>query len=127
MIYLGRGQYTNAAIAAVAIIPFGDFSKGLKYTNKITKYEKLADKVGTGAHIKEFHNTSPINTRILFNDMTQGALNKEIINTKNGKIIRATMSDGSMIQLRNFSTKSGPANHTTIEFLDTGAKWKFNF
>lgn len=35
--YLGRGQYGNAAIAGLAIIPFGDLAKGLKYTKSTMK------------------------------------------------------------------------------------------
>lgn len=68
----------------------------------------------------------PINTEILFNDITQGS-SKKLIQTPKGNIINATMSDGSIIQLRNFSTKSGDLNHSTIQFIGTQNKWKFNY
>jgi len=127
IIYAARGQYANAAIAAIAIVPYvGDLAKVGKYGSKIAKYEKLADGFGTRAFIKEFNNTTSINTKILFNDITQGGT-KKIINTPKGNIINATMSDGSIIQLRNFSTKSGDLNHSTIEFIGTPNKWKFNY
>jgi|GEM_PF-4782333 len=125
--YLTRGQYANATMAGIAIIPYiGDLGKGGKYLNKISHYEKLADGYGTRAYIKEFNNTSSINTKILFNDITQGGT-KKIINTPKGNIISATMSDGSIIQLRNFSTKSGSINHSTIQFIGNQNKWKFNY
>ncbi|WP_166923479.1 DUF6443 domain-containing protein [Flavobacterium poyangense] len=125
--YLARGQNGNAAIAAIAIIPYvGDAAKGSRLAMKTAKYEKLVDGFGTRAFIKEFNNTTPINTRILFNDITQGGT-KKIINTPKGTIINATMSNGSIIQLRNFSTKSGDLNHSTLEFIGTQNKWKFNY
>ncbi len=103
-------------------------TKGVQdLANKISKYEKLADGFGTRKFIKEFNNTTPINTRILFNDITQGGI-KNVIKTEKGKIINAVMSDGSRIQLRDFSTKSGLGNHTTIEFIGSqNIKWKFNY
>ena len=118
----------NSALAGAII--FGLLEPGpggeAKAIGKIAKYEKLADSFGTRAFIKEFNNTSIINTRILFNDITQGGI-KRIINTEKGKIINATMQDGSIIQLRNFSTNSGTLNHSTIEFIGNQNKWKFNY
>lgn len=37
------------------------------------------------------------------------------------------MPDGTIIQLRNFSTKSGNTNHSTIQFIGSQNKWKFNY
>ncbi|SUX48470.1 RHS repeat-associated core domain [Chryseobacterium indoltheticum] len=113
--------------AAMEPTPGGEISAGGKALKlKLTKYEKLADAFGTRSYIKEFSKTSPIQTRILFNDLTQGGV-KKIINTPKGKIINATMPDGTIIQLRNFSTKSGNANHSTIQFIGSQNKWKFNY
>lgn len=126
VISVARGNYGTAALSFGAMIPLaGNFATGAKYLGKIDDYAKLADDVGTRAYIKEFNNTSVVNTRILFNDITQGGT-KKIINTPNGNIIKATMQDGSMIQLRNFSTKSGDLNHSTIQFIGSQEKWKFN-
>ncbi len=122
-----RGNYGAAALSAAAMIPIGgNVITGGKYLNKISKYEKFADSFGTRAYIKEFNNTTAINTRILFNDITQGGT-KSIIKTPQGNIIRSTMSDGNIIQLRNFSTKSGSINHSTIQFIGSQNKWKFNY
>ena len=122
-----RGNYVEAGLGLGAMIPVaGNFFVGAKHLNRISKYEKLADGFGTRAYIKEFNNTTTINTKILFNDITQGGT-KKIIKTPQGNIINATMSDGSIIQLRNFSTKSGSVNHSTIQFIGTQNKWKFNY
>ena len=40
IIYLAEGDYANASIAAVAILPFGDLAKGLKYAKKDLKGAK---------------------------------------------------------------------------------------
>ena len=113
--------------AAIEPTPGGEISAAGKVLSlKISKYEKLADAVGTRAYIKEFSKTSPIHARILFNDLTQGGV-KKVINTTKGKIINVTMPDGKIIQLRNFSTKSGDINHTTIQFIGSQNKWKFNY
>ncbi|MCD0465837.1 hypothetical protein [Flavobacterium sp. ENC] len=38
LIYLGRGQNANAAIAVISIIPYvGDAAKGIKYTKSTMK------------------------------------------------------------------------------------------
>lgn len=59
--------------AAMEPTPGGEISAGGKALKlKLTKYEKLADAFGTRSYIKEFSKTSPIQTRILFNDLTQG-------------------------------------------------------
>lgn len=121
-----RGNYGTAALSLAAVLPFvGNGATAGKWTSKAVEYEKLADGIGTRAYIKEFNGTTAVNTKILFNDITQGGT-KKIVRTSKGNIIHATMSDGSIIQLRNFSTKSGSSNHSTIEFLQQGQKWKFN-
>lgn len=125
-LYTVEGDIAMASISLAAILPAGDLLKGGKYINKLAHYEGLADNIGTRAYIKEFNGTSEIHTRILFNDITQGG-KKNIINTPKGQIINATMSDGSVISLRNFSTKSGLDTHTTIQFSGSQAKWKFNY
>ena len=128
LIYVGRGDYVNAGLSAAAMIPFvGWGATGAKLTNKAIKYSKLADNIGTTRKIIEFQKTTPINTRILFNNATQGGA-KRIIQTVKGPIIHATMPDGSSVMLRNLTTKSHAGNHTTIQFIGSQPeKWKFNY
>jgi RHS repeat-associated protein len=128
LIYTARGDYVNAVLSSAAMIPFAGWgATGAKWTNKAITYSKMADNIGTTRKIIEFQKTTPINTRILFNDVTQGGA-KRIIQTPNGPIIHAIMPDGSAVQLRNFTTKSPAGNHTTIQFIGgQPSKWKFNY
>jgi len=124
LIYLGRGDYTNAGLSAAAMIPFaGAAFTGTKIANKAIRYSKLADKAhGTAA---TFNKTTSINTKIMFNDLTQG-LPKQVIQTPKGPIIRANLGNGRFLQRRGFD-RSG--SHTTFDWIDSRSlvyEWKFN-
>jgi len=56
LLYLGQGDYVNAALSAVSIVPLGDFAKGLKYADEaeeiiedVVKYEDEVEEVASKA------------------------------------------------------------------------------
>jgi RHS repeat-associated protein len=124
MIYYGRGDYFNGSLSASAMIPFAGWAAtGGKLGNKASQYYKLADKThGTAA---TFNKTTPIHSKIMFNDITQG-FPKKVIQTPKGPVIKADVGNGQFIQFRNFD-RSG--SHSTIEFINKKQhfyEFKFN-
>jgi hypothetical protein len=51
LIYVAEGDYKNAALSAIGIIPFGDFAKGLKYTDEVV--DVVGDVVKYGDEVEE--------------------------------------------------------------------------
>lgn len=122
-IYLGRGRFLDASLSLLGIIPYiGDIGKAGRLGSKFAKYSRHADKVhGTAA---TFNGTTKIHAKIMFNDLTQGAV-KTVISTPKGSILKANMGNGNFIQMRHFD-RSG--SHTTFDFLNAkGNIFEFKF
>ncbi len=81
LIYTGRGDYVNAGLSAAAMVLFAGWAAtGEKLGNKALSYSKLADKAhGTAS---TFNKTTPINSKIMFNDITQGSSKASHSNTQ---------------------------------------------